>query len=206
MTQPRPQKPGIAEISRKSLWRGLWSNGFLMDPHDIHRRPVKFLRMSLQQKHHQCFENGSRPRGPSGNKPSAFPPLALGSAPSVFLGVLLPVALYPSVSEPGNLSRFLLVPAVALCSPSLSHGLSWSLSVSLSLSLCLSGFPHLCDSHVCPAPAFMFRLDASTSHQNLRVDDLSVEWDAMGGKVQDIKAREKDGKGRTASPVNSPAR
>ncbi|XP_064429226.1 fibronectin type III and SPRY domain-containing protein 1 isoform X1 [Mirounga angustirostris] len=55
-------------------------------------------------------------------------------------------------------------------------------------------------------PAFMFRLDASTSHQNLRVDDLSVEWDAMGGKVQDIKAREKDGKGRTASPVNSPAR
>ena len=75
------------------------------------------------------------------------------------------------------------------------------LSVSVSL-----GFPHLCDSHVCPAPAFMFRLDASTSHQNLRVDDLSVEWDAMGGKVQDIKAREKDGKGRTASPVNSPAR
>ncbi|XP_053435663.1 fibronectin type III and SPRY domain-containing protein 1 [Nycticebus coucang] len=55
-------------------------------------------------------------------------------------------------------------------------------------------------------PAFMFRLDASTSHQNLRVDDLSVEWDAMGGKVQDIKTREKDGKGRTASPVNSPAR
>ncbi|XP_019508986.1 PREDICTED: fibronectin type III and SPRY domain-containing protein 1 isoform X3 [Hipposideros armiger] len=53
---------------------------------------------------------------------------------------------------------------------------------------------------------FMYRLDASTSHQNLRVDDLSVEWDAMGGKVQDIKAREKDGKGRTASPVNSPAR
>lgn len=76
----------------------------------------------------------------------------------------------------------------------------------LSLSLCLSGFPHLCDSLVCLAPAFMFRLDASTSHQNLRVDDLSVEWDAMGGKVQDIKSREKDGKGRTASPVNSPAR
>ncbi|KAL8177900.1 UNVERIFIED_CONTAM: Fibronectin type III and SPRY domain-containing protein 1 [Gekko kuhli] len=54
--------------------------------------------------------------------------------------------------------------------------------------------------------AFMFRLDGSTSHQNLKVEDLSVEWDAMGGKVQDIKAREKDGKGRTASPVNSPAR
>ncbi|NP_001398133.1 fibronectin type III and SPRY domain-containing protein 1 isoform 4 [Mus musculus] len=54
--------------------------------------------------------------------------------------------------------------------------------------------------------AFMFRLDGSTSHQNLRVEDLSAEWDAMGGKVQDIKAREKEGKGRTASPVNSPAR
>lgn len=33
-----------------------------------------------------------------------------------------------------------------------------------------------------------------------------MEWDAMGGKVQDIKAREKEGKGRTASPANSPAR
>ncbi|NXK19347.1 FSD1 protein, partial [Arenaria interpres] len=33
-----------------------------------------------------------------------------------------------------------------------------------------------------------------------------VEWDATGGKVQDVKAREKDGKGRTASPANSPAR
>uniref|UniRef100_A0A674KFE4 Fibronectin type III and SPRY domain containing 1 n=1 Tax=Terrapene triunguis TaxID=2587831 RepID=A0A674KFE4_9SAUR len=51
-----------------------------------------------------------------------------------------------------------------------------------------------------PSPAFMFRLDASTCHQNLKVEELSVEWDAMGGKVQDIKAREKDGKGRTASP------
>ncbi|XP_053228716.1 fibronectin type III and SPRY domain-containing protein 1 isoform X1 [Podarcis raffonei] len=54
--------------------------------------------------------------------------------------------------------------------------------------------------------AFVYRLDATTSHQNLKVEDPSVEWDAMGGKVQDIKAREKDGKGRTASPVNSPAR
>ncbi|KFP39253.1 Fibronectin type III and SPRY domain-containing protein 1, partial [Chlamydotis macqueenii] len=55
------------------------------------------------------------------------------------------------------------------------------------------------------SPAFMFRLDASTCHQNLRVEELSVEWDATGGKVQDVKAREKDGKGRTASPANSPA-
>ncbi|NWH64130.1 FSD1 protein, partial [Centropus bengalensis] len=54
--------------------------------------------------------------------------------------------------------------------------------------------------------AFMFRLDASTCHQNLRVEELSVEWDATGGKVQDVKAREKDSKGRTASPANSPAR
>uniref|UniRef100_A0A669QRP6 Fibronectin type III and SPRY domain containing 1 n=2 Tax=Phasianus colchicus TaxID=9054 RepID=A0A669QRP6_PHACC len=54
--------------------------------------------------------------------------------------------------------------------------------------------------------AFMFRLDASTCHQNLRVEDFSVEWDATGGKVQDVKTREKDGKGRTASPANSPAR
>ncbi|XP_059726268.1 fibronectin type III and SPRY domain-containing protein 1 isoform X4 [Haemorhous mexicanus] len=54
--------------------------------------------------------------------------------------------------------------------------------------------------------AFMFRLDASTCHQNLRVEELSVEWDATGGKLQDVKAREKDGKGRTASPANSPAR
>lgn len=52
----------------------------------------------------------------------------------------------------------------------------------------------------------MFRLDASTCHQNLRVEELSVEWDATGGKVQDVKTREKDGKGRTASPANSPAR
>ncbi|KAM9516273.1 fibronectin type III and SPRY domain-containing protein 1 [Guaruba guarouba] len=54
--------------------------------------------------------------------------------------------------------------------------------------------------------AFTFRLDASTCHQNLRVEELSVEWDATGGKLQDVKAREKDGKGRTASPANSPAR
>ncbi|XP_039622904.1 fibronectin type III and SPRY domain-containing protein 1 [Polypterus senegalus] len=51
--------------------------------------------------------------------------------------------------------------------------------------------------------AFVFKLDASSSHQNLRVDDMSVEWDATGGKVQEIR---KDGKNRTASPLNSPAR
>ncbi|NXK75473.1 FSD1 protein, partial [Amazona guildingii] len=50
------------------------------------------------------------------------------------------------------------------------------------------------------------RRAARPCHQNLRVEELSVEWDATGGKLQDVKAREKDGKGRTASPANSPAR
>ncbi|KAI2661782.1 Fibronectin type III and SPRY domain-containing protein 1 [Labeo rohita] len=36
--------------------------------------------------------------------------------------------------------------------------------------------------------AFVFKLDAGSSHQNLKVEDLSVEWDSSGGKVavQDI--------------------
>ncbi|XP_062854308.1 fibronectin type III and SPRY domain-containing protein 1 [Trichomycterus rosablanca] len=52
--------------------------------------------------------------------------------------------------------------------------------------------------------AFVFKLDASSSHQNLKVEDLSVEWDSSGGKmpVQDIR---KD-KNRTNSPMHSPAR
>ncbi|XP_035271811.1 fibronectin type III and SPRY domain-containing protein 1 [Anguilla anguilla] len=50
--------------------------------------------------------------------------------------------------------------------------------------------------------AFVFKLDSGTSHQNLHVEDLSVEWDSSGGKVQDIR---KD-KNRTSSPMNSPAR
>ncbi|XP_075467469.1 fibronectin type III and SPRY domain-containing protein 1 isoform X2 [Ascaphus truei] len=55
-------------------------------------------------------------------------------------------------------------------------------------------------------PAFWFRLDAGSCHQNLRVEEGSAEWDAMGGKVQDVKSREKEGRGRGASPCNSPAR
>ncbi|NXP45705.1 FSD1 protein, partial [Heliornis fulica] len=67
--------------------------------------------------------------------------------------------------------------------------------------------PHTARGHTrWLSPAFVFRLDASTCHQNLRVEELSAEWDATGGKVQDVKAREKDSKGRTASPANSPAR
>ncbi|XP_043946517.1 fibronectin type III and SPRY domain-containing protein 1 [Protopterus annectens] len=54
--------------------------------------------------------------------------------------------------------------------------------------------------------AFVFKLDPTTCHQNLKVEDTSAEWDAMGGKVQEIKTREKENKGRTASPVHSPAR
>ncbi|XP_069041978.1 fibronectin type III and SPRY domain-containing protein 1 [Lepisosteus oculatus] len=50
--------------------------------------------------------------------------------------------------------------------------------------------------------AFLFKLDAASAHQNLRVEELSVEWDATGGKVQDIR---KD-KNRTGSPMHSPAR
>ncbi|KAI1891649.1 hypothetical protein AGOR_G00145950 [Albula goreensis] len=50
--------------------------------------------------------------------------------------------------------------------------------------------------------AFLFKLDSGSAHQNLRVEDMNVEWDSCGGKVQEIK---KD-KGRTGSPMNSPAR
>lgn len=53
-----------------------------------------------------------------------------------------------------------------------------------------------------PSPAFNFKLDSSSSHQNLKVEDLSVEWDSSGGKVQDIRKE----KNRTSSPMHSPAR
>ncbi|KTF90832.1 hypothetical protein cypCar_00001234 [Cyprinus carpio] len=52
--------------------------------------------------------------------------------------------------------------------------------------------------------AFVFKLDAGSAHQNLKVEDLSVEWDSSGGKVavQDIRKE----KNRTSSPMHSPAR
>ncbi|KAI3368929.1 hypothetical protein L3Q82_025894, partial [Scortum barcoo] len=50
--------------------------------------------------------------------------------------------------------------------------------------------------------AFNFKLDSSSSHQNLKVEDLSVEWDSSGGKIQDIRKE----KNRTNSPMHSPAR
>ncbi|TNN66775.1 Fibronectin type III and SPRY domain-containing protein 1 [Liparis tanakae] len=50
--------------------------------------------------------------------------------------------------------------------------------------------------------AFTFKLDAASCHQNLKVEDLSVEWDSCGGKIQDIRKE----KTRTSSPMHSPAR
>lgn len=50
--------------------------------------------------------------------------------------------------------------------------------------------------------AFTFKLDAASSHQNLKVEDLSVEWDSSGGKIQEMRKE----KNRTNSPMHSPAR
>uniref|UniRef100_A0A3B4AK52 Fibronectin type III and SPRY domain containing 1 n=1 Tax=Periophthalmus magnuspinnatus TaxID=409849 RepID=A0A3B4AK52_9GOBI len=50
-------------------------------------------------------------------------------------------------------------------------------------------------------PAFTFRLDSGSSHQNLKVEDLSVEWDSSGGKIQDIRKDKNKN-----SPMHSPAR
>ncbi|XP_047231365.1 fibronectin type III and SPRY domain-containing protein 1 [Girardinichthys multiradiatus] len=50
--------------------------------------------------------------------------------------------------------------------------------------------------------AFTFKLDSSSAHQNLKVEDLCVEWDSSGGKVQEIRKE----KNRTNSPMHSPAR
>lgn len=50
--------------------------------------------------------------------------------------------------------------------------------------------------------AFNFKLDYSSSHQNLKVEDMNVEWDGSGGKPQDIRKE----KNRTNSPMHSPAR
>lgn len=50
--------------------------------------------------------------------------------------------------------------------------------------------------------AFTFKLDSGSAHQNLKVEDMSVEWDSSGGKIQDIRKE----KSRTNSPMHSPAR
>ncbi|XP_055488713.1 FSD1-like protein isoform X9 [Leucoraja erinacea] len=48
---------------------------------------------------------------------------------------------------------------------------------------------------------FNFNFDGTTSHQNLKVDDFSVEWDSSGGKGQENKVKGKENKGSgTPSP------
>ncbi|XP_072879968.1 FSD1-like protein isoform X3 [Hemitrygon akajei] len=47
---------------------------------------------------------------------------------------------------------------------------------------------------------FNFNFDATTSHQNLKVDDFSVEWDSSGGKGQESKIKGKENKGRSGTP------
>ncbi|MGH0176466.1 UNVERIFIED_CONTAM: hypothetical protein FKN15_072377 [Acipenser sinensis] len=61
----------------------------------------------------------------------------------------------------------------------------------------------LANQTLCTAETFVFKLDSGSSHQNLRVEGLSVEWDSTGGKVLEMK---KEMKTRPASPLNSPAR
>uniref|UniRef100_A0A665TEP7 Fibronectin type III and SPRY domain-containing protein 1 n=1 Tax=Echeneis naucrates TaxID=173247 RepID=A0A665TEP7_ECHNA len=46
--------------------------------------------------------------------------------------------------------------------------------------------------------AFTFKLDSASAHQNLKVEDLSVEWDSSGGKIQDIR--------KEKTPLMSPKR
>ncbi|XP_026882062.2 fibronectin type III and SPRY domain-containing protein 1 isoform X2 [Electrophorus electricus] len=53
--------------------------------------------------------------------------------------------------------------------------------------------------------AFVFKLDAASSHQNLKVEDMSVEWDSSGGKTAALQDIRKE-KTRTSSPMHSPAR
>ncbi|XP_078252137.1 FSD1-like protein isoform X2 [Rhinoraja longicauda] len=47
---------------------------------------------------------------------------------------------------------------------------------------------------------FNFNFDGTTSHQNLKVDDFSVEWDSSGGKGQENKVKGKENKGRSGTP------
>ncbi|XP_067886400.1 FSD1-like protein isoform X1 [Heterodontus francisci] len=42
---------------------------------------------------------------------------------------------------------------------------------------------------------FNFSFDGTTSHQNLKVDDFTVEWDSSGGKGQESKVKGKENKG-----------
>ncbi|XP_060696807.1 FSD1-like protein isoform X5 [Hemiscyllium ocellatum] len=42
---------------------------------------------------------------------------------------------------------------------------------------------------------FNFTFDGTTSHQNLKVDDFTVEWDSSGGKGQESRIKGKENKG-----------
>lgn len=72
--------------------------------------------------------------------------------------------------------------------------------VIVNIELCVGVFIQSL-SHF-PFSAFNFKLDSSSSHQNLKLEDMSVEWDSSGGKIQDIRKE----KNRTNSPMHSPAR
>ncbi|NWI92315.1 FSD1L protein, partial [Pitta sordida] len=56
--------------------------------------------------------------------------------------------------------------------------------------------------------AFVFSLDSTSSHLNLKVEDMYVEWDPTGGKGQEkIKGKENKNRSNAASPkraTNSP--
>uniref|UniRef100_A0A8C5TJI1 Fibronectin type III and SPRY domain containing 1 like n=1 Tax=Malurus cyaneus samueli TaxID=2593467 RepID=A0A8C5TJI1_9PASS len=52
--------------------------------------------------------------------------------------------------------------------------------------------------------AFVFSLDSTSSHLNLKVEDTYVEWDPTGGKGQEkIKGKENKNRSNTASPKRS---
>ncbi|NWH91638.1 FSD1L protein, partial [Aegithalos caudatus] len=52
--------------------------------------------------------------------------------------------------------------------------------------------------------AFLFSLDSTSSHLNLKVEDTYVEWDPTGGKGQEkIKGKENKNRSNTASPKRS---
>lgn len=69
--------------------------------------------------------------------------------------------------------------------------------MNVSIGFCMiRSLPHVLFA------AFTFKLDAASSHQNLKVEDLSVEWDSSGGKIQEMRKE----KNRTNSPMHSPAR
>ncbi|XP_006007446.2 FSD1-like protein [Latimeria chalumnae] len=48
--------------------------------------------------------------------------------------------------------------------------------------------------------AFNFNFDGTSSHLNLKVEDLCVEWDSTGGKGQENKVKGKENKGRSGTP------